>query len=165
MRGLGFALVISLLTLAFAPAAATARGPEKNDSLNGQGFILAANQTAEISISAHTISSTTTAATGNMSIKIVTTDTVTGDVSTNSYWADVYCLSVLGGLAQVNGNVYRAEPDLAEPMALSFEVTDTGPSTLPDRWDGIFTALFTPCAEPTGGIIPIDKGDFKVNDE
>jgi hypothetical protein len=165
MRGLGFALAISLLTLTFAPAATTARGPQKNDSLNGQGFILAGNQTAEISISAHTISSTTTAATGNMSIKIVTTNTATGDVMTNSYWADVYCLSVLGGLAQVNGNIYRAEPDLPAPSALTFEVTDTGPSTLPDQWDGHFTPLFTPCVEPTGGIVPIDKGDFKVNDE
>jgi hypothetical protein len=165
MRGLGFALAISLLTLTFAPAATTARGPQKNDSVNGQGFILAANETAEISISAHTISSTTTAATGNMSIKIVTTDTVTGDVTTHSYWADVYCLSVAGGLAQVNGNIYRAEPDLAEPMALAFEITDTGPSTLPDQWYGVFTPLFTPCVVPTGGTFPIDKGDFKVNDE
>jgi hypothetical protein len=100
-----------------------------------------------------------------MSIKIVHTDVATGDVSTFSYWADVYCVSVVAGLAQVNGNIYRAEPDLAAPMALTFEITDTGPSTLPDMWAGTFTALFTPCSAPTGGTIPIAKGDFKVNDE
>jgi hypothetical protein len=165
MRGLGFALAVSLLILTFGPAAATARGPQKNDSLNGQGFPVAGNETAEIRISAHTISSTTTAATGNMYIKVVTTDTTTGDVTTRAFWADVYCLSVVGQLAQVNGNVYRAEPDLAAPAALSFEVTDSGPSTLPDLWAGVTTPLFTPCAPPIGGTIPIAKGDFKVNDE
>jgi hypothetical protein len=165
MGGLGFALAASLLILTFGPAAVTARGPQKNDSVDGQGFLVAANQTAEVKISAHTISSTTTAATGNIYIKIVTTNPATGDVFSQSFWADVYCLSALGGLAQINGNVYRAEPDLAAPTALSFEVTDTGPSTLPDLWAGDPVPLSTPCATPTGGTVPIAKGDFKVNDE
>jgi hypothetical protein len=165
MRGLGFALAIVLLVLSFGPAAATARGPQKNDSLNGQGFLVAGNEAADISVSAHTISSTTSAATGNMSIKIATTDVVTGDVTTRSLWADVYCLSVVGQLAQVNGNVYRAEPGLAAPTALSFEITDNGQSRLPDLWTGVTTPLFTPCVPPIGGTVPIAKGDFKVNDE
>lgn len=164
MRRLSFALAISIAILALLPVATFARGPEKNDSLSGSAYLVLGTENADIYVSAHTISGFTTAATGNMSIKITSVNPTTGDVTYVNIWADVYCLWVIGPTAQVKGNVYRSEPDLG-PLSLTYEITDFSSfTTLPDTWDGITGTPSEPCTAPTGGVDPIAKGDFKVND-
>jgi hypothetical protein len=169
MRRLAVALSFSLVVLTLIPAAASARGPQKNDSVNGHGFVVYdPTTTYEFRVSAHTISSTTTAATGNMFITATFTYT-TGAIETISIWADVYCVSVQGYLGQVRGHVYRTEPSglYADPTDLVFDASDYSSfSNLPDTFNATAEAIGTPCIDvPPGGLQPVAKGDITVNDE
>jgi hypothetical protein len=167
MRRLAIALSFSLVALTLIPAAASARGPQKNDSVNGHGFVVYdPTTTYDFRVSAHTLSTTTTAATGNMFITATSTDD-TGTL-TVSIWADVYCVSVLGYYGQVRGHIYRTEPDLlTDPTDLVFDVSDYSSFTnLPDMFDATTAVIGTPCIDvPVGGAVPIAKGDISVNDE
>jgi hypothetical protein len=156
--------------LALIPAATSARGPQKNDSVNGHGFVVFdPNTTYEFRVSAHTIGTTTTAATGNMYIQAVYTYPTS--TSTLSIWADVYCVSVQGYNGQVRGHIYRTEPSgaYAEPTDLVFDVSDYSSfSTLPDAMDATAESIGTGCdplIPPPGGTVPIAKGDISVTDE
>jgi hypothetical protein len=124
--------------------------------------------TYDFRVSAHTISTTTTAATGNMYIQAVQIDPTTGTTLTISIWADVYCVSVLGYNGEVRGHIYRTDPDLlTQPTDLVFDVSDLNPfSSLPDTIDVATDPIGTPCIDvPTGALTPVAKGDITVNDE
>jgi hypothetical protein len=169
MRRVAIALSITLAMLALIPAAASARGPQKNDSVNGHGFVVVdPTTTFDFKVSAHTLSSTTTAATGNMWISALASD-ATGTTIKLQIWADVFCTSVLTINGEVRGHIYRTEPDLlTAPSDLVFNVSDQSPfSNLPD----LFSATTTPsgvagCTEPPPpGEFEVAKGEITVNDE
>jgi hypothetical protein len=169
MRRAPIALSIALITLALIPGAASARGPQKNDSVNGHGFVVFdPTTTYEFRVSAHTLSTTTTAAIGNMYIQASSTDPITGTTATISYWADVYCVNVAALAGEVRGHVYRTEPDiLTTPEDLLFSVTDLNPFTnLPDTFGATITPFGTTCDVPLQqDQAPVAKGDITVNDE
>ena len=167
MRRLAVALSFSLVVLALIPAAASARGPQKNDSVNGHGFVVADfGTTYEFRVSAHTLSTTTTAATGNMYVQQTISDA--SGTTTVSVWADVYCLSVLAINGEVRGHIYRTEPDLLTvPEDLVFNVSDLNPVTSgPDLFSVTDVPAPSACIEPPEpGLLPVAKGDVTVNDE
>lgn len=166
MRRLAIVFSLVLAMLAVVPSAALGRGPQKNDSVNGHGFVVFdPTQTYDFRVSAHTISSTTTAATGNMYIKAVSTDPTGINIE---IWADVYCVSVVGLLAEVRGHIYRTEPDILEvPTDLIFDVADASELTGgPDLITPTTSELPEACVAPT--LAPSDevaKGDISVNNE
>jgi hypothetical protein len=169
MRRFAIALSITLATLAIIPTAASARGPQKNDSVNGHGFVVVdASTTLDFRVSAHTLSSTTTAATGNMWLSATSTDS-TGTTLTLQIWADVFCASVLTTNGEVRGHIYRTEPDLLTTATdLVFDVSDLNPYTnLPDMFDvSTPTAGLAGCTQPPPpGVFAVAKGNITVNDE
>jgi hypothetical protein len=168
MRRSALALSMTFVMLALIPTAASARGPQKNDSVNGHGFVVVDPMTTlEFRVSAHTLSSTMTAATGNMYLRADASDS-TGTALTLEIWADVYCTSVLTINGEVRGHIYRTEPDLlTEPSDLVFNVTDLNPySNLPDTFAVGTPPAGTWCTEPPPpGQFDVTKGDVRVNDE
>jgi hypothetical protein len=169
MRRLAVALSFSLVVLTLIPAAASARGPQKNDSVNGHGFVVFdPTTTYEFRVSAHTISTTTTAGTGNMFITATQVDPITGQTITISIWADVYCVAVATFQGEVRGHIYRTEPDLLTgPTDLVFDVTDASFTNLPDLFGATTETAGAPCVLPvtTPDEQPVAKGDVSVNDE
>ena len=169
MRRLAIVASVVLVMLAVIPSAALGRGPQKNDSVSGHGFVVfSATTTYEFRVSARTISSTTTAATGNMYISALQTST-TGTIALE-IWADVDCLSVVGLLAEVRGTIYRTNPDLlTEPTDLIFDVADVSAltnNTEPDLFNATTSAEPELCVAPT--LAPtneVAKGDIRVNSE
>jgi hypothetical protein len=166
MRRLALVISVVVMVLSMAPAAA-ARGPQKNDSVSGHGFVVFdPTTTYEFRVSAHTISSATTVATGNMYIKAVNIDPLSP--ITLEIWADVFCVSVAGVAGEVRGHIYRTAPDLlTEPMDLVFNVADLSKATgTPDLFDATTNAVGEPCTvPPVPGTLPVAKGDIDVNDE
>ena len=170
-RRLAIALSATIVILALAPGAGLARGPQKNDSVSGHGVVIFdATTTYEFRVSAHTVSDTTTLATGNMFLRLTQTgDPVLGTVII-SLWADVFCTSVAANNGEVRGHIYRMEPNLglAGNTDLIFNVTDL--SEVSDAPD-----LFTPTTDTTGaatcvepplpGESEVAKGNITVNDE
>ena len=167
MRRLAMGVSLVLAMLALIPSVAIARGPQKNDSVSGHGFVVVGPTTTyEFRVSAHTISSTTTAATGNMYIKAVSTDPTSP--FNVEIWADAYCVSVVGLLAEVRGHIYRTEPDLLEdPTDLIFDVADASALTGgPDLFGATTSELPEPCVAPTlAPLNEVAKGDIRVNSE
>jgi hypothetical protein len=167
MRRIAIAVSFCLAMVALIPSAALARGPEKNDSVSGHGFVVfSPTTTYDFRVSAHTISSTTTVATGNMYIQAVVMD-ATG-TTTIAIWADVFCLSALSVQAEVRGHIYRTEPDLlTEPTDLIFNVTDlSGATSGPDLFDATTGPVGVDCVTPPPpGVFPVAKGNVTVNDE
>lgn len=158
------------MILALAPGAGLARGPQKNDSVSGHGTVVFdAATTYEFRVSAHTLSDTTTLATGNMFLRITTTgDPILGTVVI-SVWADVFCTSVLSIDGEVRGHIYRSEPDLdLQGQDLIFNVTDLNPVS--DAADLLTftseeTGLSTCLEPPAPGLTDVAKGIITVNDE
>lgn len=166
MRRLSIALAVSLAILALLPAGASARGPQRNDSASGHGFVVVDGTTNyEFRFSAHTLSNTTTAATGNMFV--TATQTTPTSITTISIWADVYCLSVVNFQAQIRGRVYRVQPTIGTPLDLVFDVDDLSSfTTMPDLFSATTEELGVPCPPiPPGGVSPVAKGDISVRDE
>jgi hypothetical protein len=168
MRRLAIVFSLVLAMLAVIPSAALGRGPQKNDSVSGHGLVVfSPTTTYDFRVSAHTISSTTTAATGNMYIKAVSIDPLSP--VTVEIWADVFCVSVIGLVGEVRGHIYRTNPDiLPEPTDLIFNVGDASALTnnaLPDLFDATTGPVGEPCLPPIAPVNEVAKGDITVNDE
>jgi hypothetical protein len=169
-RRLAIALSVSIVLLALAPGAGLARGPQKNDSVSGHGLVVFdPTTTYEFRVSAHTISDTTTVATGNMFLRLTLQDPTLGTVVID-IWADVFCTSVLANTGEVRGHIYRTEPDLGlhDTTDLIFNVTDLNRvSDAPDLFTpGTEETAISTCIEPPApGLTEVDKGNITVNDE
>ena len=167
MRRLSIVLSFAVAGMALFTAPAAARGPQKNDSVNGHGTVLVGlDTTYEFKVSAHAISSFTTAATGNMFLDVVYFDEPSGLTIHTQYWADVFCIAVAGGVGQVRGHVYRTEPDLLSvPTDLVFGVTDAYPYVnQADEFDAAIEDTPSECSV-SPGLYPLAKGQITVNDE
>ena len=170
-RRLAIALSATIVILALAPSAGLARGPQKNDSVSGHGLVVFDSTTTyEFRVSAHTVSTTTTVATGNMFLRY----TITGDPDLGTVvigiWAEVFCVSTESIIGEVRGHIYRSDANLFEGQDLVFQVTDfSGVSDAPDMFTPTTVdPLFTPsdCTEPPlGGETEVDKGNITVHDE
>lgn len=148
------ALLVTLLALALG-GVADAKAL-KADSAKGSGTI----EGGKFSFSANDTDGepATDEAKGKFSFKV-------GGVG--SFKGEVSCLRVEGTLATFKGVVTKADGEFEdfEGATLDFDVTDSGQRGGEGDLSGFeFSGAPEACDAPTGGFVPIEKGDIKVVD-